>query len=301
MNGINNINMNPILTIAIPTYNRPEKIYEQVMGLVPQITEEVCLIVQDNHSDQPVESLFDDEVKKKCRFLRNKNNIGADANIAKCFELCETPWLLVLGDDDPMEDFAVSTILDDIKLSEQGRVFFCYDWKQKYIARGLDEFLVHCDKRYWCLFWMSGCVYNLTLLKDYFQHYFYSISTMQPNIVLLVNALANNPDYSIEVTGKRIHKLAGPDTHWNREMYIYASLFLFDVLFKYKSKLESTLFHTVADLLYRHVITMVKKEHNAAHAFSIFMRIFQRRGIVNTIRYDFHWFVRCLYHIIKRN
>ena len=292
--------MNPILTIAIPTYNRADKIYNQVMGLVPQITEEVCLIVLDNHSDQPVESLFNEDIKKKCRFLRNKSNIGADANIAKCFDLCETPWLLVLGDDDPLEDFAVSTILNDIKQSEHGCIFLCYDWKQKYIAHGLDEFLDHCDKRYWCLFWMSGCVYNLTLLKDYSVHYFYSISTMQPNIVLLVNALANNPEFSIEITGKRIHKLAGPDTHWNREMYIYASLFLFDVLFKYKSKLESTLFHTIADLLYRHVITMVKEEHNATHAFRLMMRVFQRRGIVNTLRYDFHWFIRCLYHIIKK-
>ena len=83
MNGINNTIMNPILTIAIPTYNRADKIYNQVMGLVPQITEEVCLIVLDNHSDQPVESLFNEDIKKKCRFLRNKSNIGADANIAK--------------------------------------------------------------------------------------------------------------------------------------------------------------------------------------------------------------------------
>lgn len=224
--------MNPILTIAIPTYNRPDKIYEQVMGLIPQLTDEVQLIVQDNHSDQPVESLFSNDVKAKCTFLRNKYNIGADANIAKCFELCESPWLLVLGDDDPVEDFAVATILEDIKNSEAGRIFLCYDWKQSYVAHGLDEFLAHCDQRYWCLFWMSGCVYHLPLLKDFFHQYFYSISTMQPNIVLLVNALANHPEYSIEVTGKHIHKLAGPDTHWNREVYIYASLFMFDVLFK---------------------------------------------------------------------
>ena len=292
--------MNPILTIAIPTYNRPDKIYTQVLGLLPQLTEEVRLIVQDNYSDQPVESLFDDEVKKKCVFIRNKYNIVADANIAKCFYDCETPWLLVLGDDDPLDDFAVSTILADIKQSEPNRIFLCYDWKQQYVAYGLDEFLSHCDNRYWCLFWMSGCVYNLPLLKDYMHQYFYSISTMQPNIVLLVNALANHPEYSIEVMGKRIHKLAGPDVHWNRDAYIYASLFMFDVLFKYKSKLVSTLFHTIADLLYRHIIKMVSKEANFSHAFYVMMRIVKRRGLINTIRYDFHWFIRCLYHVLIR-
>lgn len=292
--------MNSILTIAIPTYNRPDKIYAQIMALVPQLTEEVRLVILDNQSDTPVDSLFDDSVKEKCTFLRNKQNIGADANIAKCFDLCDTPWLLVLGDDDPMEDFAVETILNDIKNSEKKCIFLCYDEKQSYVAHGLDEFLQHCDKRYWCLFWMSGCVYNLPLLQEFYHQYFYSISTMQPNIVLLVNALAKYPEYSIRITGKRIHKLAGPDTHWNRESFIYASLFLFDVLFRFKDKLESTLFHTIADLLYRHVITMVKNEHSFTHAFHVMMRITKRRGILNTFRYDFYWFSRCVYHTIKR-
>lgn len=300
-NGINYDFLNPILTIAIPTYNRPERILEQVTGLIPQITDEVRLIVQDNLSERPVESLFGDDIKKKCTFLRNKYNIGADANIAKCFELCESPWLLVLGDDDPVEDFAVATILEDIKNSEPGRIFICYDWKQRYVAHGLDGFLAHCDNRYWCLFWMSGNVYQLPLLKEYLHQYFYSISTMQPGIVLLVNALANHPEYSIEVTGKRIHKIAGPDVHWNREAYIYASLFMFDVLFRYRYRLESTLFHTVADLLYRHVIKIIKSEHNFSHAFGLMMRITKRRGIINTLHYDFHWFIRCLYHIIVRS
>ena len=38
------------------------------MGLIPQLTDEVQLIVQDNHSDQPVESLFSNDVKAKCTF-----------------------------------------------------------------------------------------------------------------------------------------------------------------------------------------------------------------------------------------
>lgn len=300
LNGIKNkYYMNKILTIAIPTYNRPDKIFTQVMGILPQLTNEVCLIVLDNHSDIPVIDLFDEEVKLKCEFIRNKQNIGADANIAKCFDLCETPWLIVLGDDDPLETFAVETILNDIKQADKNTIFLNYDEKQQYIAFGLDEFLKHCDKRYWCLFWMSGCVYNIPPLKEFFYQYFYSISTMQPNIILLVNVLAAHPEYCIKVTGKRIHKLAGPETHWNREAFIYASLFVYDVLFKYKDKLESTLFHTIADLLYRHVITMVKKEHNFLHAYRIMMRIAKRRGLYNTIRYDFYWFSHCICNVVK--
>ena len=288
--------MKPILTIAIPTYNRPEKIYTQVMALVPQITDEVRLIVQDNHSDTPVESLFEESVKEKCTFLRNKQNIGADANIAKCVDLCETQWLLILGDDDPMESWAVETILSDIKNAGEKTVFLNYDPTREIRVTGIDGFLKCCDNRYWCLFWMSGCVYNTDLLKDCYHQYFYSISTMQPNIVLLVNSLIKHPDYSIWITGKNIHKEAGADIHWNRDSYIYASLFVFDVLWQHYDLLKGTLFSAIAGNLYRHIITISKHEKNRKHTWHLMRTIAKRRGLCNTLRYDFQWYKSCFYH-----
>lgn len=49
---------NAILTIAIPTYNRPDKIQKQVRLLLPQLTPEVKLTIRDNNSLRPVVSLF---------------------------------------------------------------------------------------------------------------------------------------------------------------------------------------------------------------------------------------------------
>lgn len=288
--------MDPILTIAIPTYNRPDQIRNQVLSLNPQITDEVKLFVLDNSSDTPVESLFAPGEVTNVSFLRNKVNIGADANIAKCFDLCDTKWLLVLGDDDPMENFAVQTMLDDIKNAGEKTIFLNYDPKQEYRAMGINEFLQHCTNRYWCLFWMSGCVYNTDLLKDCYFPYFYSISTMQPNIVMLVHSLIRHPDYSIWVTGKSIHKEAGSNIHWNRDSYIYASLFVFDVLWQYYDLLKGTLFAAIAGNLYRHIITISKLEKNRKHTWRLMHTIARRRGIRNTLRYDFQWYKSCLYH-----
>lgn len=292
--------MKKILTIAIPTYNRPSQIKTQVELLLPQLTDEVTLLVMDNHSTISVESLFTSDQLAQFRIIRNKVNIGADANIAKCYDICETKWLITLGDDDPVEPFAVATILHDIKNVSPNTIFLNYDPDSKYTAKGLGEFAVHSLNRYWCLFWMSACVYNLELLADNLHQYFYSISTMQPGIVLLVNSLASHPNYEIQVMGKRIHSIAGADIHWSRDSFIYASLFVLDVLRQYERTLDKTLFKTICGLLYRHTITLSKNERSRSHSFNLIWAISRRRGIWKTIAIDFHWYIRALYHCIIR-
>lgn len=288
--------MNPILTIAIPTYNRPRQIKTQVEILVPQLCDEVRLLVLDNYSETPVTSLFDDGTLSRFDIVRNQFNIGPDANIAKCVDLCTTEWLLILGDDDPMTDDAVATMLADLRSAPEGTVFLNYDPKTECLVRGLDGLLCQPPMRYWCLFWMSGCVYNLKLLHPSMRHYFGSISTMQPGIVLLVNHLAEHPEHGIWVTGHGIHREAGPDIGWSRDAFVYASLFVFDVLQPYKKRLDNTLFSTIAGLLYRHVITISKKEKNRRHSLRLIHDISARRGCWNTLCYDFHWYVRSIWH-----
>lgn len=292
--------MNKKLTIAIPTYNRPEKIKMQVELLLPQLNEDVELIVMDNCSPIPVENLFSEEQKRKFKLVRNKVNIGADANIAKCFQKCDTKWLIVLGDDDPVEDYFVETLLLDLRSQGENTVFLCYDPESKYIAKGLNEFATKASRRYWCLFWMSACVYNISLLKDYMHFYHYSISTMQPGIILLCNVLNENPQYEVHVMGKRMHKLAGPDIHWNRDSFVYASLFVFDVLWKMKQELNATLFSTITGLLYRHTITISKNEKNLKHSLRLISDIRRRRGVKATFKYDLHWYVRAVWHAFFR-
>lgn len=292
--------MNRILTIAIPTYNRPNEVKRQVELLLPQLTAETELLVIDNNSAIKVDSLFTEEQLQQFTLIRNKVNIGADANIAKCYEYCNTDWLITLGDDDPVEPFAVETIIQDIKNCPPNTVFINYDPKSKYIAKGLKDFAAHTLNRYWCLFWMSGCVYNLGLLNEYMHLYHYSISTMQPGIILLVNALANHPEYKVWVTGKGIHSNAGADIQWNRESFIIASLFVFDILRDYRSLLNGTLFKSITGLLYRHVITMSKYEKNLKHSIRLISTISSRRGLVKTIEWDFDWYIRAIYHALRR-
>lgn len=108
----------PILTIAIPTYNRFKTVCANLTRLVPQLTPAVCILVIDNASTDQTKDLntwIENNFPDAClRVVRNAANVGAGANVTRCFELVDTPWVWTLMDDDPVEPDAVAGILDVI-------------------------------------------------------------------------------------------------------------------------------------------------------------------------------------------
>ncbi len=107
------------LTIAIPTYNRPDKVLNTVKMLIPQLNSNVQISILDNCSDINVKDYLEKSIQNLSLYpinvIRHKVNIGADANFARCFELCDTSWIWTLGDDDLVIDHAVDIILNEIQ------------------------------------------------------------------------------------------------------------------------------------------------------------------------------------------
>lgn len=103
------------ITIAIPTYNRVEKLLVRVAELLPQMNEGDVLLISDNATegfnpkDYPV--LGDGRVK----VVINDVNVGGNANFIKCFERCETEWMWLLSDDDMVLPEALNHIRNEIK------------------------------------------------------------------------------------------------------------------------------------------------------------------------------------------
>lgn len=88
------------------------------MKLIPQLTEEVCILVLDNCSEIDIKSYVQKDlpegISDRIKIIRHRVNIGADANFQRCFELCESPYIWMLGDDDLIEMNAVSLILEEL-------------------------------------------------------------------------------------------------------------------------------------------------------------------------------------------
>jgi glycosyltransferase involved in cell wall biosynthesis len=107
-----------LLTIAIPTYNRPAKIRNTVSLLLPQLHSNVKVLILDNCSPVNVANYLKEQighnVLDEVEVIRHKTNIGGDANFQRCFELCNTPYIWMLGDDDKIENNALEIILKEI-------------------------------------------------------------------------------------------------------------------------------------------------------------------------------------------
>lgn len=99
------------ITIVIPTYNRIEKLKSRIFELLPQMSKIDTLFISDNATenfDVEIINFFKNE--PRIYFHQNKENIGANANIAKCFELVENDWMWLLSDDDCVKPNALSII-----------------------------------------------------------------------------------------------------------------------------------------------------------------------------------------------
>ncbi len=114
----------PLLTIAIPTYNRSRYLAELLEVLQPQLSDElrVELLIADNASTDETPALCKRLIDGglACRYIRNAANIGADANFLLCFSEARGKYVWLLGDDDIVLPGA---LFQDRKASESIELF----------------------------------------------------------------------------------------------------------------------------------------------------------------------------------
>lgn len=117
----------PLLTIAIPTYNRSGFLSELLEVLAPQISHEprVELIISDNASSDNTSAAVDGfaSAGMPCRYIRNPVNTGADANFLQCFREARGQYFWLVGDDDILVPGAVAKILDLLSRDEYDIIF----------------------------------------------------------------------------------------------------------------------------------------------------------------------------------
>ena len=111
----------PLLTIAIPTFNRAKYLELSIQqlkkdgGLINDNTIEV-LICDDCSSDNS-----DDVIKKaiikglKINHNKNQQNLGLDGNVAKCINEAKGKYIVILGDDDLFIDGAIKWLVNSLK------------------------------------------------------------------------------------------------------------------------------------------------------------------------------------------
>jgi len=128
----------PLLTIAIPTYNRGELLRELLDVLAPQLAgyDDIELIISDNASPdntpQVVQQFIDTGLS--VRYHRQLENVGSDANFISCFQMATGKYFWLCGDDDIILPGAIEQVLGHISVQDYDLIYltactFQQDWK----------------------------------------------------------------------------------------------------------------------------------------------------------------------------
>lgn len=109
-----------VLTIAIPTYNGKGTIGRMLDLLIPQLEEGVELLISDNCSDKESTEIINNYINKYkyIKYLRNKVNIGADANFLQCLRSASGKYTFLLSDDDVLVPGSLKRILSFLRKNE---------------------------------------------------------------------------------------------------------------------------------------------------------------------------------------
>jgi len=101
----------PLVTIAIPTYNRAAKTLPAALrSALGQTYENVEIIVSDNCSTDNTEQVVR-EFGPRIKYVRQTQNLGLNGNLNQCIDRATGDYLLLLHDDDLIDaDFVESCI-----------------------------------------------------------------------------------------------------------------------------------------------------------------------------------------------
>jgi glycosyltransferase involved in cell wall biosynthesis len=108
-----NTSCSPLVTIAIPTYNRAGVFLRQALeSALAQTYEPLEIIVADNCSTDQTPILMQDYASdKRVRYVRHKNNLGPHRNFNFCLDAAKGSFFLMLHDDDKIDqDFVEACI-----------------------------------------------------------------------------------------------------------------------------------------------------------------------------------------------
>jgi len=220
------MNMEPLLTIAIPTYNRPVQLRQTLEVVLKQIQgkSRVRLLVLDNHSEVPAAQILGElgvGLNEQVSIVRHTFNIGANANIMRSFELCETEWLWVLGDDDEPRSNAVQTILKD---ATGDHVFAAYSCPYAALAKPLPnghlsgqtiaELFEAVDYLLPPMTMLSACVYRVASLRKRLTTGYCCMGSGLPGVAMAFAEIESGGKWLLSETTICDYKVPTGDQTW---------------------------------------------------------------------------------------
>ena len=193
--------MNNNMLIVIPTFNRNELLNRSLTALLPELPMQVRLVILDNNSPTKVKNsasaLLSKYHNRNISIIRNKINVGGNGNILRAFEVCETKFLWILGDDDVICSGAIARIID--VLTKNPDAFFVnfstkggYTRSARTVTKGRTDFIESGIDDLGQIMFISSSIFNARRLRDFLSAGYHYAFTTLPHIITLFTALKSH-------------------------------------------------------------------------------------------------------------
>jgi hypothetical protein len=189
-----------LLTIVIPTYNRGERLMNQLKSIFLQPEyKNTEIVILDNHSNYDIENglknNFTSEELSVIELIRNPFNIGIDGNLSNVFMFCKTKYMWLLSDDDETLSNSIETVLLNIE-NYKNVAAYKYSIKnflpeEDKVIANITEFIeyyksgVHTSGS---MIFISNNIFNMELLAPFLQNAFTPFNFF----MLIITALFTN-------------------------------------------------------------------------------------------------------------
>jgi hypothetical protein len=182
----------PILTVAIPTFNRARQLEKRLEEIARQWTPEIAVCVFDNAStDETPEVVARFAERFPIQHLRMDVNSGFLRNLLRCFEEPSTEWVWPLSDDDGLAEDSLASALACVKQTEADAIHF-----STYAGGNPVDLVISTLEEYFrfkhdpCgLALISATIYRRTRLQPLFKVLLSGAFTLIPHVLLILTML----------------------------------------------------------------------------------------------------------------
>ena len=111
----------PLLSIAIPTFNRASYLSELLVNIeqtCKEWTDNIEIVISDNASGDNTRQVVDAFMHRSgfsVVYHRNDKNIGVSANLIGLYSLCCGQYFLFIGDDDRLYRYGISCLMQTLR------------------------------------------------------------------------------------------------------------------------------------------------------------------------------------------
>ncbi|MEH2147770.1 glycosyltransferase family 2 protein [Nostoc sp.] len=115
----------PLVSVIIPTYNRPEYLKQAIASAIKQTYQNIEILISDNCSSENPQALVASFGDSRIKFWQQQQNVGMLANQQYGFKMAQGKYVASLHDDDMWNEDFLAKLVPPLEANSDLIIAFC--------------------------------------------------------------------------------------------------------------------------------------------------------------------------------